>query len=154
MKKNRFLMVKMLVFVLLFKMTAVASYAENDPSLIGTWEGYDGGVICQFDGSNYQVSMGFIYAIVTKGTFTTNAGILTMKPTHFFGNSYIGLKEKWYSKNELEKDKDFAEFCSKNGIVKETVLADYFKINKWTYTVSFNKLNLEIEGNYLNLTKK
>jgi len=66
----------------------------------------------------------------------------------------MGLKEKWYSKNELEKDKDFAEFCSKSGYVKEEFLAGYFEISKWTYTVSFNKLNLEIEGNYLNLTKK
>ena len=144
----------MLVFVVLSKMTVIACYAANDPSLIGTWEGQDGIVTYQFDGSNYQLSFGIGDNVsVTKGTFTTNAGILTMKTTHLFG-SCIGLKEKWYSKNELEKDKDFAEYCSKNRIPKEEFLAGFEIIIKCTYTVSFNKLNLEMEGNYLNLTKK
>jgi len=152
MKKNRSLMVKMLVFVLLFKMTAVACYAANDPSLIGTWEIYDGSVIFQFDGSNYQVSIGI--RDKTKGTYTTNAGILKTTPTHFFGNSSLGLKEKWYSKSELEEDKDFAEYCSKNGIKMTLMIEGIFETEKYTYTFDFNRLILGQDNDIRYLWKK
>jgi len=89
--------------------------------------------------------------LVDKGTYTNNNGTMTMKSTHFWGESfsYPGstLDAKWYTKSEIQSA--IPSFPSSS-------LDAYFQENTWTYSVSGNTFTRTlIDGSYTQIyTKK
>ena len=175
MKKDIFLNVRMLVFVLVFGMSVVYNVSGQDETVNGTWIlskmniSWDGKIIdvekednkifeeeknCQliFNNGYFEISRDGILSL-TKGTYTTNNGIITMKLTHIHGNSFsfgqlssLDIKEelKWYTVDEFtalikkvfEKEYDTTAFASfEKDVKKESIQSYNYYVN-----VSGNKL--------------
>ncbi|MDR2729417.1 MAG: hypothetical protein LBB81_00780 [Treponema sp.] len=69
-------------------------------SLNGTWvSGIDQ---MRFDGRNFEVVQNDGRNLITKGTYTTNGGNVSLRITDMWGPALgSGFEQKWYSRSEL-----------------------------------------------------
>ncbi|MDR0321319.1 MAG: hypothetical protein LBI28_07430 [Treponema sp.] len=107
--KNKNFSLKIPVMILALGFMAVWSLpAQTDSRLNGRWsgvvlEGMDSELT--MNNGNYEVANNGVSD--TRGTYTTNNGQLTMKPTHVFGGAvneaagFSMLESKWYTTSEF-----------------------------------------------------
>ena len=91
----------------------------------------------KFNNGNFEYSVDGI--LFMKGSYTTNAGKLTLNPTHYYGE-FFGLESKWYSKNELKTlfpdediDGQFSQITSNYSVSSNTLIYALFGGESQTY---------------------
>jgi hypothetical protein len=80
--------------------TAPGSGGGASGSINGTWvSGIDQ---MRFDGRNFEVVQNDGRNLITKGTYTTNGGSVSLRITDMWGPALgSGFEQKWYSRSEL-----------------------------------------------------
>ena len=133
--KNKKFVLGMLVLTLIFGLMVIGCPEPSDP-LNGTWVNEDGSTI-MFNNGNLESYVGGV--LYSKGTYTTNNGILYMEATHVYGSTF-GLEPRLYTKNEL-----------KSALVPSIMTEEYFNSSIsiqlssiYNYTISGNTLTLVI----------
>jgi len=88
---------RMMGMVFVFGMVIIGSVFAQDRALNGTWVSSDGEEFI-FDNGNFETYSNAVPNL--KGSFVTNGGTMTIKPTHLYGIIF-GLERRWYSIKEL-----------------------------------------------------
>jgi len=135
-----------LVMALVFGITFIAcdngSTDNTDSALNGTWvSSYS--VEIKLDKGNYEASRSG--SLMSKGTYTTKDGKITITLTHVWGKAYDNsLESKWYSKADLKAALG----------IPDAQLDSMFTSQTETYSVSGNKLTIGSGNDQDTYTKK
>jgi len=136
-------------FAAVFVLAAAASghlAAQTDGRLDGTWGRFDEGIGSQVDFTfgNGIVETRLDDAVVSRGTYTSGGGILTMTITHVHGDLFEGLLEpRMYSVEELLNETMMGMFLSEEMLTYENA-----------YSISGNTLSMTAEGETGSYTRK
>ena len=138
--KNKYFFVGTLIIALFFSLTITGLAQSNvvDSRLNGTWSG-EGDFSFNMNNGEFEIFQ------FSKGVYSTNNGIITMRTTHIYGKNFVGLESRWYSRNEMEISLR-RNLGKKNDVTDGVInyylkyLDDYFSETTEEYSINNNEL--------------
>ena len=105
----------------------------------------------KFDNGNFTISLDGIF--FTKGTYTANSGIYTIKTSSVYGTWFM-LEAKWYSQDEIKTALKILLGPDRFKNLEEMFAGvdSMFIIETGTYSVTGNRLTMRKDGETLSLT--